>query len=497
MRKIGTIIIILLLTQFITVLVTNDVKAGIIERKTGTVEIHEDHYYAISYNINPDTKGELIINISEIEGGINIDVYILDSSNYALYQNGQFFNCVDFAEGVVIWQTFVCIGCLEKDVYYIVIDNTNVGTEPPWDLVDNVVTVKYDCYKLLPDATSSHYSIIDGAYSEDGYKNINYVWHYEDSTGDKYWWWQACAIQNFRYNIYRDVPVTERKKSMGYLVTTQDWAIKYHTQSVENKSIERGYGSYDEVSLTLSFVQHLQYTSDKVTTGYDEYPRFPIETLGDCGGDCEDTSILFATMVKILGYDAVLIHLPGHMGVGVKGDLQSGTYYSYKGNKYYYCETTGLGWKIGEIPDEFKDASATIIEITGEQFVPSSDGQTPGDEAETPSLPSSHTTYLDTFLPWLGILILILVLLICVGFFAHKISKSRYAPPPQYQPQQYPQHVIQQQPPPQPKSLIAQPQPAQQILPASPPPQYCTNCRREIKPEWNICIYCGKKLKDV
>jgi len=36
--------------------------------------------------------------------------------------------------------------------------------------------------------------------------------------------------------------------------------------------------------LLRAFVQSLPYTSDLVTTGYDNYPRYPIETLIDMAG---------------------------------------------------------------------------------------------------------------------------------------------------------------------------------------------------------------------
>ncbi len=45
-----------------------------------------------------------------------------------------------------------------------------------------------------------------------------------------------------------------------------------------------------------------------------EWPRYPVETLASGYGDCEDTSILFASVVRTLGYGARLAEIPGHMG---------------------------------------------------------------------------------------------------------------------------------------------------------------------------------------
>ena len=51
-------------------------------------------------------------------------------------------------------------------------------------------------------------------------------------------------------------------------------------------------------------------------------------------------------------------------GIVFGGDGISGRYYEYKGGKYYYLETTGEGWPIGQIPDEFRSAEAKIFPVS-------------------------------------------------------------------------------------------------------------------------------------
>lgn len=114
----------------------------------------------------------------------------------------------------------------------------------------------------------------------------------------------------------------------------------------------------------IAFVQAMPYTSDSVTTGYDEYPRYPIETLVDGGGDCEDSSILAAALLLEMGYGVVLIELPGHMALGVKGSENlAGTYYELNGIRYYYVETTASNFKIGELPPEFIGSRAKLYSM--------------------------------------------------------------------------------------------------------------------------------------
>lgn len=133
-------------------------------------------------------------------------------------------------------------------------------------------------------------------------------------------------------------------------------------QKMNFLALERGYSEIEKINMIISFVQSLPYTSDNVTTPFDEYPRYPLETLVDYGGDCEDTSILTASLLDSLTYDIILISPPGHMAVGVNVDT-SGSYYEHDGERYYYLETTSEGWEIGDLPDDYSGASAYLYEL--------------------------------------------------------------------------------------------------------------------------------------
>lgn len=137
------------------------------------------------------------------------------------------------------------------------------------------------------------------------------------------------------------------------------------------------------VSELIQFVQSMEYTQDKVATGYNEYPKFPVETLVEEGGDCEDTVILLASILFEMGYGVRLILLPNdnHMALGVKGDDSiTGSYYTDDGDRYYYVETAGENWDIGEVPSQIQ-GDAQLKRITGHPTltsVVSSDGITEG-----------------------------------------------------------------------------------------------------------------------
>jgi hypothetical protein len=84
--------------------------------------------------------------------------------------------------------------------------------------------------------------------------------------------------------------------------------------------------------------------------------------LVEDGGDCEDISILLASLYREMGYGVVLLRFPGHMAVGVKGSSDMpGTYYEKNGTRYYYVETTSNNSQIGYIPEEYKNTSAKLL----------------------------------------------------------------------------------------------------------------------------------------
>ena len=207
--------------------------------------------------------------------------------------------------------------------------------------------------------------------AQDDYYHRDFEWEYAEKT----WTW-SLSIPKYLYEDYKSVSVFDRVRDgpggYGFLTTTDDYYLESVAEKLQEAATGEGYESFDEVSFVLAFVQSLDYTSDNVTSGYDEYPRFPLETLVDSGGDCEDTSILFATLTLIMGYGTVYLNSPTHYAVGILGDDLSGYYWTYNDQLYYYCETTGEGWKIGDLPEDYQEVDAYIYPIREwDQYVPS------------------------------------------------------------------------------------------------------------------------------
>ncbi len=101
------------------------------------------------------------------------------------------------------------------------------------------------------------------------------------------------------------------------------------------------------VDYIINFVQSIGYRFDD-TVGYDEFPKYPEETIYEGNGDCEDMSYVLYSLLEALGYDVILIDLSGHMMVGLAcEEAESGlcgkSYYEKGRKKYYPIETTGEG----------------------------------------------------------------------------------------------------------------------------------------------------------
>jgi hypothetical protein len=197
--------------------------------------------------------------------------------------------------------------------------------------------------------------------------------HYEWEYKLKWTWDLTLPVDD--YLAYTLVPLQDRLvggvTSYGKLVTTDDQYIRSLANALTEAANGQGYDYYEKVDYVLAFVQG-HYLFDNYTSNYDEYPKFPIETLVEGGGDCEDSSILFATIMKIMGYDVILINPPGHMAAAVLGakGISGWWYVQYNNNEYYICETTGTGWTMGDCPPSYQHQTLTIVPITGDQFQP-------------------------------------------------------------------------------------------------------------------------------
>ena len=186
-------------------------------------------------------------------------------------------------------------------------------------------------------------------------------WRFRDVT----WNWSA-SIPASLYEHYTSKPRPRTKNYSVYATDEHDREIIDDlSQTLAGQAETLGLDEFETIHFIATFVQHLAYTTDAETTGFDNYARYPIETLVEEGGDCEDTAILLGKIMVALDYDVVLIRLPAHIALGVlEGKKFSGTYYPYKGGHYFYLESTGEAGRIGMVPEEYKGQLAYIYDFS-------------------------------------------------------------------------------------------------------------------------------------
>ncbi len=106
----------------------------------------------------------------------------------------------------------------------------------------------------------------------------------------------------------------------------------------------------------------IHYVSDG-----EDFAQYPVETLCEGCGDCEDKSILFASLVRSLGFDVRICIVPGHCFVAVKLDSPpvhgGGWHIARPDGNYYTCETTGYGWLIGDLPPAYQGESVYSYQV--------------------------------------------------------------------------------------------------------------------------------------
>lgn len=193
-------------------------------------------------------------------------------------------------------------------------------------------------------------------------KNLEFKWEYGGST-----WTYTTSIYTKSYEAYRAIS----RDDMGYdyqdyvtYKSDDEWLANL-ANVFKNEGESYGLSEYEIIEMITAFVQTLEYVTDEIGTDYEEYPKFPIETIYDGGGDCEDSSILLASLIRELDYGVAMIEFDDHMGIGILGDdSMTGVYYADRnGKKYFYIETTDTGWGIGELPEDLEGKTAKVIPV--------------------------------------------------------------------------------------------------------------------------------------
>lgn len=178
--------------------------------------------------------------------------------------------------------------------------------------------------------------------------------------------WTKVTINKSDYEKYRKEPRKYNPSEYIYYINESynRKTCKSIADAILQAAESQGYTKSQTVHEAIRFVQSIPYKTDIESTGQREFPKYPIETIYDDNGDCEDLSILLLSIIREMGFQTCFVEFSDHIGVGILGaDGLEGTYYEINGRKYYYVETTDFGWKFGQLPENRKNEKAIIIEI--------------------------------------------------------------------------------------------------------------------------------------
>ncbi|MDD1772751.1 MAG: fibronectin type III domain-containing protein [Methanomassiliicoccales archaeon] len=203
---------------------------------------------------------------------------------------------------------------------------------------------------------TSYYTAGEGTYT--------YYWTYE---GDNYS--ISFELSDDLYEYYVDYSIErymitdDGEDNAVNFITVDDVVITYIAECMEDLTAQSGLDGAEEAQMVLNFVQEsIPYSYDTDTHSMDDYWSFPVETLYEGSGDCEDKSFLYTSILESIGYETALLMYDDHVAVGVNCTGLSGWYYGVDGIRYYYCETTATGWAIGEMPSGYNEANVMVID---------------------------------------------------------------------------------------------------------------------------------------
>ncbi len=211
----------------------------------------------------------------------------------------------------------------------------------------------------------------------------SYSWYY----GESFYTW-TIHIPASRYNYLATLP-RDKPGPADYIMSDRGRAeLHLVIQDLISLADSRNLNDDQRRDMVIAFVQSLPNNRWGSVVDYDEYTKYPLQTLYDGGGDSQDTAILLTALLRLLGVEASLLETPRHYAVVLpltEADKNANKVYLYqkdadtilKGNyldennnirdyyhnnpgvlskSYIYIESNIPGNPMGSIPVQFRNA---------------------------------------------------------------------------------------------------------------------------------------------
>lgn len=147
-------------------------------------------------------------------------------------------------------------------------------------------------------------------------------------------------------------------------ITKEDDTMVLLTQKLIFKAHQENFTDLEIKEFMLRFVQKtIEYKADEGDW------KYPVETIFDSVGDCEDVAFLYGTITEIAGYDSILVTYKvnedeGHLVPAIYSPSKTGgDTTELDGREYHFAETTNDFYTIGIGPDRTEYDYDTFIKI--------------------------------------------------------------------------------------------------------------------------------------
>ena len=191
----------------------------------------------------------------------------------------------------------------------------------------------------------------------DAERTFTTTWKYDNETYTYTTTLKHSDVYAYSLNDkYESRAIYNKHEYVDRFFTVNDKYVQEIVEYLSAVKKEKNMGDKEFATFVMRFVESIEYLDDLKTRGQEEFFKYPAEYLWDGGGDCEDSSIMYATLMYALGYDSGVLLFRDHaMGMVYVGDDVSGNYYEIGGKKYVFVETTDAyyeqktgGYQLGD-----------------------------------------------------------------------------------------------------------------------------------------------------
>lgn len=190
-------------------------------------------------------------------------------------------------------------------------------------------------------------------------KTFSTTWKYGNKT---YSYTTSIKYSDvFRYSLndqYSSRDIYEKPEYVDRFFTVDDTYVKSIADYLSAYRTSENMSDPEFATFVMRFVESIAYLDDLKTRGANEFFKYPAEYLWDNGGDCEDSSIMYATLMYALGYDSGILLFNDHaMAMVYVGDDVSKykNVYNIDEKPYVFVETTDAyydqkdgGYQLGD-----------------------------------------------------------------------------------------------------------------------------------------------------